>query len=348
MTASIKTFFRKRAFTLIELLVVIAIIAVLISLLLPAVQKVREAANRTKCDNNIKQIGLAVHNFHDIYGVLPPVESMSKQYAAVNYPGGGPYGNYASPTGTTGTIYFYLLPFIEQEDAYNMAAVGSPDTTPPGVVPGTPPYGPGLVSNNVGALIIKTFLCPSDPSVLNAGNYGGCGVMNGQFIQRDGYASCNYAANVEVFEPRGTGNITAQVPDGSANTVFFAERFQNCSTAPNIPPNAGCTLPAWAWDTLVNGGDAWSSPTFGAWNDGINQLNDGGAGFDDQPTQTIAFQAGVSAQACNWYVTQSGHTGTMSVGMGDGSVRGVANTISLQTWLNACTPNDGNSLGSDW
>src|SRR5438477_6362474 len=100
----------RAAFTLLELLVVIAIIGVLIGLLLPAVQKVREAANRMKCQNNLKQIGLALHNFHDTYGLFPTAGAADgKPFAPGPYPNGGEGTNW----------YIYIMPFIEQGNLYN-------------------------------------------------------------------------------------------------------------------------------------------------------------------------------------------------------------------------------------
>src|SRR6202158_453302 len=313
---------RWRAFTLIELLVVIAIIAILIGLLVPAVQKVRAAAARIQCANNLKQIGLSVHNYNGTYGRLPPAEGVGP--GVVN-----PYGNFQSPSGTTGTTFYYLLPFIEQDNVYNLVNDSM-----------------ALDAHNnpiVGGIVIKTFLCPSDPSVVNAGTYGGCGVMLGLDIQRNGFASTNYAANVMVFEPRGTQPIEVAMADGTSNAVMFAERYRNCS--PNSANGGGCTLPAWAWNTIRNASDPWSSPTFGASNDFLSQMGAGDAAFS---YGSLGFQAGPSAQQCNWYVTQGGHTSNMMVALGDGSVRGVSQGMSVVTWVNACIPNDGNPLGSDW
>jgi len=307
--------FRKRGFTLIELLVVIAIIAILIGLLLPAVQKVREAASRMSCSNNLKQIGVGVHNYQSAYGVIPPCEGAPM--------GASPYApTFASPDGAYGTTFFYLLPYIEQDNVYKQANGNS---------------------HNVGGVVVKTYLCPSDPSVTNANSYGGCGVMQGISVQRNGFGSACYAANVMVFDPRGSKPINTAMPDGTSQTVMMSERYRNCS--PDGAHGGGCTLPGWAWNTIVNGGDPWSSPTFGAQQAGIYQMNYSGA---ETNYGGVGFQAGPSAQACNWYVTQGGHTGSMQVGLGDGSVRGVGSGVSVTTWANACNPNDGTPLGSDW
>ena len=307
-----------KAFTLIELLVVIAIIAILIALLVPAVQKVRAAAARSQCSNNLKQIGLGIHNFNGVYKKVPPVEGTA--------PGvGNPYtGNNkgTSPDGTNGTLFFYILPYIEQDPLYRGAAGNS---------------------LNLPGKTVPIYLCPSDPSSVNANTYGGCGVMQGVDVQRNGYGSANYCANVMAFEPRGTRPIETMMPDGTSNTAIIAERYRNCSPGPAY--GGGCTLPAWAWNTILNGGDPWSSPTFGAAEAGIWQMNADGARFT---YGGLPFQAGPSPVACNWYVTQGGHDGTMQVCLGDASVRGVSSSMSVTTWDRACRPGDGAVLNSDW
>src|SRR5437867_6639943 len=106
---------RRSGFTLIELLVVIAIIAVLIGLLLPAVQKVREAANRMKCQNNLKQLGVALHNYHDTYGQFPPGAKSTGIYTGTNVTTTNP----ADPIIYNIKGLFLLLPYIEQGNLYS-------------------------------------------------------------------------------------------------------------------------------------------------------------------------------------------------------------------------------------
>jgi len=149
---------RRRAFTLVELLVVIAIIAILIGLLLPAVQKVREAAFRTQSTNNLKQIALASHSCHGTHGCLPPMLG--------NYPTAGPNGG-------TGTVFFHLLPYLEQDNLYRQA-----------LNPATGRYEASFAGVN--ATPVATYGNPADASA------GGQATVNGLAVG-------GYAANFLVF-----------------------------------------------------------------------------------------------------------------------------------------------------
>src|SRR5262249_6255411 len=158
-----------------------------------------EAAARMSCSNNLKQLGTAVHNYQSTYGKIPQCEGLGP----ANVFGNNPYTNRPdqNPSGTAGTTFYYLLPYIEQDNLYKLCN-GDSMTGALNANSGT-----SAAANAPGATVVKVFICPSDPSVVNAGTYGGCGQMIAQNINRNGMASSCYAANVEVFEPRGTSSV---------------------------------------------------------------------------------------------------------------------------------------------
>jgi len=304
----VRLFRRFRGFTLIELLVVIAIIAILIGLLLPAVQKVREAAARMTCSNNLKQLGVAVHNYASTTDRLPPGWSST---AGAQY----------------GSLHFWLLPYIEQDNVYKAA---------------------GNNSWNQNNTLIKTYVCPSDPTVWTSYQNGGT----------------SYAWNVWVFSggvgwggDQKPGSITSSMPDGTSQTVLFGERYRLCQ-----PSSGGHTDPVWAAHPWSSPNSVWAVGGFGwtSWsnNTGIGGMPNGGGNLNGYypdywthgqgPGGSLPFQTSPSAANCNWYALQGAHSGTMVVGLGDGSVRGVNTQVSVTTWVYACVPNDGNPLGSDW
>jgi prepilin-type N-terminal cleavage/methylation domain-containing protein len=280
-----------RAFTLIELLVVIAIIAILLGLLLPAIQKVREAAARTQCTNNVKQLGLAVHNYATTNNLVPT------QWSNVTLPLG------VKATGPS--LHFLLLPYLEQSAVVQAA---------------------GTDSASQAGTVIPTFLCPSDAS---SGNL---------FFA---WASCNYASNILVFNPNTPHDLVASMPDGLSVTVLFAERYRVCPPI-GTPNGTGFTNPVWA-----------AYPSASSLPNGVLYANIAAFGFITANINTTypdigLFQTGPAPASCDPTVTQGAHPGAMVVGLGDGSVRSVAGSMSSTTWSNACTPNDGNPLGSDW
>jgi prepilin-type N-terminal cleavage/methylation domain-containing protein/prepilin-type processing-associated H-X9-DG protein len=315
MTAFV-TSLRKRAFTLIELLVVIAIIAILIGLLLPAVQKVREAAARAQCQNNLKQLGLATLNCADTnQGKIPPGFGW--------YPNPNPQGNgYAYQT--QAGVMFDVLPYMEQQNLYNFSLVipGASQYWFGGVdngqwSNGQPAYLPHWSYNTWNTSIPKTFVCPSDPSTSLVGSGLGSNIHG------------SYAVNGYVFLAGGNLSMyPASLSDGTSNTQFFVDHYQVCSGDPQ-----------WGTGNSWIGGDnvLYNLSEWGCGPSGDTGI--GGSYFQVLPTVQ---------GTCDDCKPSSGHTGGINVGMGDGSVRFVAQGLSPATWWYTITPQGGEVLGPDW
>ncbi|HET6572937.1 MAG TPA: DUF1559 domain-containing protein [Fimbriiglobus sp.] len=307
---------RKSGFTLIELLVVIAIIAILIGLLLPAVQKVRAAAARTQSQNNVKQIALSVHNYHDANGTVPPLADRVM-----------PGKNFSS-------VYFFLLPYVEQSAIYNLGMTngGAWEKSP----------------NNAGSMRIKTYISPRDPSApLDVWKEKNGGT----------WAISNYGANHAIFGVPCGGNTVSKmtlqgIPDGTSNTVGFAEQYGRCglgepdSTSGSPPNNYFHKLWAyrvnWRWER----GPYFDTRLMSSKMAGTSQ-GDGSACTVVVNSTAAVPQSAPTVQACNPYFVQAMDAAGCVVGLMDGSVRMVSTSVSGTAWVRAIWPKDG-LVNGDW
>lgn len=297
---------QRRGFTLIELLVVIAIIAILIALLVPAVQKVREAAARTTCMNNLKQISLACHSFNDVFKKLPDW-----------------YDNYSVP-GISRNVFMALLPYIEQQALYDQFG-NPPNAGAAGPLP-TPPR----------RAVLPVYSCPTDP---NQGN----GLNQGDWAT--GTYACNFQVfgNPGAGNTTANGKSTRQINtirDGTSNTVFFVEKSARC-----YPLGVSTNPVRWNLWAHGNWNNTWSPMIAWGSSDGATNYNsgmsDGQTGYVG--VASMFQQAPVYA---NCGLAASFHTNVMCVGMGDGTVRNLSGSLSTTTWWAILTADMGETVSN--
>jgi prepilin-type N-terminal cleavage/methylation domain-containing protein/prepilin-type processing-associated H-X9-DG protein len=325
----------RKAFTLIELLVVIGILAVLMGLLVPAVQSVREAASRTQCQNNLKQITLAVHCFSNDRADRLPFLTDSTQ---------------GTLTGAhLASLFFMLLPYVDQAPLYAGFSAAIPDSY----------YRDSTTCPGVASQVIPLFQCPSDNSNPNNSTISAwtyvtpvpAAPFQSQF---DGlYACSNYGANGLIFRSN-SARLSVSMPDGLSGTIMFAENYQTCGTdyAFWAYGSTGVTNPSFAFLSLPNGTNTKKfAPDVPLRLNASGQVF-GKVGMDSSipgtMTKSLPFQLAPTVANCDPSIPQSPHASGMQVAMADGSVRSVSPSISQLTFWSACTPAGGEVLGSDW
>jgi prepilin-type N-terminal cleavage/methylation domain-containing protein/prepilin-type processing-associated H-X9-DG protein len=344
---------RRRGFTLIELLVVIAIIAVLIALLLPAVQSAREAARRAQCINNMKQMGLAMHNYHTAVGTFP----MGNTIAEYSYSGMTPQGQ---TTWGTFSAHALLLPYLEQTPVYN-ACNFSWNVW----------YGTGNnINSTVWAMKVSSFLCPSDAKA-------GMDHIN-SYYGSYGTGTNPWSSNTNgIFAPENTSYPISSVTDGTSNTISHVEGLVGCFNNLTIPwrqyisgvlgtvpcclllYDARTNLPAvmavgQKCQQLIQSGQA------GANNDRGLRWQTGSPGLSLTNIIVTPNSSQFQFSGCRWdcaatcgvdfghlHVPSSLHPGGVNVLFADGSVRFVKSSISQVTWMSLGSKDGGEVVSSD-
>ncbi|MBP3958783.1 DUF1559 domain-containing protein [Gemmata sp. G18] len=325
----------RRGFTLIELLVVIAIIAILIGLLLPAVQKVREAASRMKCQNNLKQLGLALHNFHDSNGKFPSaaVLTVAKPVPSSNAP-----ANHH-------TWLTYLLPFVEQDNLFKQTNINAAA------------WGQGIVGSDVSLL-----RCPSDAGYGKADETWGIAVTN--YSGSEGYHWWPTA----VFNP-GTGTtgdysglfaITrtfkfADVTDGTSNVVAIAETTSYGFKNGPFNAQGGGLIRARGGEAVFRSAFVWTS-IYGQSTQAPYMKPDGSGPMVPEQSGGQWFRAGPHSFTptyltawginCEWPGASSMHGSSVNVARADGSVGNISTSMSWPIWVAVNGVGDGSVVSN--
>lgn len=323
-------FHRRHGFTLIELLVVIAIIAVLIGLLVPAVQKVREAANRMSCSNNLKQLGLAVHNFESTNGKLPPACYTS----IADYTPPDPVAPPANQPSRS--LHALLLPYVEQEVLHKLFDQ-------------TQDWRQAGQNRNAVTTPVKMFTCPSAPGGVRTRSFtttvGGAGTVTGTVT--------DYVACVRIRSTVNTATLLGTIPNGY-QTFFQPNVLAGISTILDGTSNTVALMECAGNPDQYEMGKlagAGANPSAAIWADHRNTMVFDGcdpaapAGSQTatatQPTRTRALNCTNNSEAYSF------HTGGMNVVMGDGSCRFIKDSITIGQFVALLTRDAGEAYSPD-
>jgi prepilin-type N-terminal cleavage/methylation domain-containing protein len=330
----------RHGFTLIELLVVIAIIAVLMGLLLPAVQRVREAANRTTCANNLKQMGLALHHYHDVYGSFPAgiISRLSNPNWTI--PPGNCNGE-PPELGPGWSLFARMLPYLEQDDLYHSIRFDLPISDPANEGPRRTPVKTYLCPSDTGPQTVNVWDCgnppstASTPTVLSDGavcSYVGC-LGGGNASNPDPLCGCYEWQPFNGVFHRNSRIRVADIIDGVSNTVGIGER------------NSGFVQSIWAGVVpgaeMIYNADARPQP--------YNPALPGCQNWRPSITAVVVHsrQYTINDPAGSPASFHSAHPGGGNFLLMDGSCHFIGNGIALRTMRALCTRNYGESIPQD-